>query len=251
MIIDTFMFYNELDMLEFRLKELNHIVDKFILVEATKSFANNNKPLYFKENKSRFSKYLHKIEHIILDDMPDGDHWSREIYQRNATGHALKCIAKDEDIIIASDIDEIPDTNELVKFKKQGLPNPIISPAQDTYYFNIKNKALAYSGYDKHYKLKYHKTFGIKIFYYKAFVNSLLQMHKFRINYLDAYDWDKGGWHLTFFMKPKMIEDKLNNYSHPEFKGSIDNLIQHKNIKFKNIETRYNRYLPMNYKYWL
>ena len=41
MIIDTFMFYNELDMLEFRLKELNHIVDKFILVEATKSFANN------------------------------------------------------------------------------------------------------------------------------------------------------------------------------------------------------------------
>ena len=46
MIIDTFMFYNELDMLEFRLKELNSVVDKFVIVEATQTFVGNKKKLY-------------------------------------------------------------------------------------------------------------------------------------------------------------------------------------------------------------
>ena len=65
MVIDTFMFYTELDMLEFRLKELNSVVDKFVLVESTKTFVGNDKPLYFEENKSLFKKYLHKILNFI------------------------------------------------------------------------------------------------------------------------------------------------------------------------------------------
>ena len=47
MIIDTILFYNELDMLEFRLMELDSVVDKFVIVEATKTFSGNKKPLYF------------------------------------------------------------------------------------------------------------------------------------------------------------------------------------------------------------
>ena len=46
-IIDCFTFYNEAGMLEFRLKELNDIVDYFVLVESTRSFSGKLQPLYF------------------------------------------------------------------------------------------------------------------------------------------------------------------------------------------------------------
>ena len=40
-IVDSFIFYNELDMLEFRLTELNDVVDYFVIVEATHTFSGN------------------------------------------------------------------------------------------------------------------------------------------------------------------------------------------------------------------
>ena len=141
MIIDTFMFYNELDMLEFRLKELNSVVDKFILVESTKTFVGNNKPLYFEENKLLFKKYLHKIHHVVLSSNPIGNAWARETHQRIATGQALKYLnLNDDDIIIAGDVDEIPDANELIKFKNNGLPFPLLT--LDKYSPAINNEVF-------------------------------------------------------------------------------------------------------------
>ena len=70
MIYDCFMFFNELDVLEIRLNELYHAVDKFILVEATKTHAGKDKTLFFNENKQKFSKFLDKIQHIIIDEYP-------------------------------------------------------------------------------------------------------------------------------------------------------------------------------------
>ena len=67
-IIDCFTFYNELDMLEFRLTELNDVVDYFVLVECIKTHVNNDKELFFENNKKRYSKFLHKIIHIIVKD---------------------------------------------------------------------------------------------------------------------------------------------------------------------------------------
>ncbi len=60
-------------MLKFRLTEHNDFVDTFILVEATKTFSGKPKPLYFQDNKEMFSEFLHKIVHIVVDDMPDFD----------------------------------------------------------------------------------------------------------------------------------------------------------------------------------
>ena len=53
-IIDCFIFYNELDMLELRLNELYDVVDHFVLVESTKTFVRNDKELYFENYKERF-----------------------------------------------------------------------------------------------------------------------------------------------------------------------------------------------------
>ncbi|HZX73462.1 MAG TPA: hypothetical protein VFE57_03515, partial [Cyclobacteriaceae bacterium] len=70
MVVDCFTFFNELDLLEIRLNILNETVDRFVLVEATRTFQNNPKPLYFNENKKRFEAFLPKITHIIVDDYP-------------------------------------------------------------------------------------------------------------------------------------------------------------------------------------
>ena len=101
-IYDAFTFQNELDLLELRLEELSDVVDYFVLVEATKTFRNNDKPLFFHKNKTRYTKFLDKIIHVIVDDMPGGDDpWSREYHQRNCITRGLTNL-KEEDLVIIS-----------------------------------------------------------------------------------------------------------------------------------------------------
>lgn len=108
MIIDCFPFFNELDLLEIRLNILYPVVDKFILVEASKTQSKIDKPFYFEENKERYSPFLDKIIHIKVEDYPKKDGWAMENYQRNCIVHGLRKIdLKEDDIIGISDLDEI------------------------------------------------------------------------------------------------------------------------------------------------
>ena len=104
-------------------------MDRFVLVEATLTHSGLSKPLYYNENKERFTEFSHKITHIIVDDMPItpeqiqaaispqdrkwldtgyqlGDNWVRERYQRNQIMRGLTTCQPD-DIIIIEDADEI------------------------------------------------------------------------------------------------------------------------------------------------
>ena len=122
-VIDCFIFYNELDMLEFRLNELNDVVDYFVLVECIKTHTNNDKELYFENNKNRFSKFLDKIIHIIVkDNIPQTNSaWDREKYQRFCIDEGIKKLnLNNEDIIIIADLDEIPDTKTVLNLKNNG-----------------------------------------------------------------------------------------------------------------------------------
>lgn len=113
MKIDCFIFFNELDVLKIRLEELYDVVDRFVLVESDKTFRGQPKPYYFEENKADYAKYLDKITHIKLVDTNDygvDEHhepWEREYWQRNQVMQGLHDCAPD-DIIILSDVDEIP-----------------------------------------------------------------------------------------------------------------------------------------------
>ena len=63
-IIDCFIFYNELDLLTYRLNLLNNIVDYFIIVESTHTFIGKEKICFFSENKHLFENFTNKIIHI-------------------------------------------------------------------------------------------------------------------------------------------------------------------------------------------
>lgn len=117
-IYDCFTFYNELDLLELRFEELYNHVDYFVLVEANKTFQNKSKPFYFGQNQYRYAKYMDKVIHIQVENMPEGDNaWNRERYQRNSIARGI-VDAKPNDIIIVSDCDEIP-RPEAIKHMKE------------------------------------------------------------------------------------------------------------------------------------
>jgi beta-1,4-mannosyl-glycoprotein beta-1,4-N-acetylglucosaminyltransferase len=108
-LFDCFTFFNELDLLELRLRELDPLVHRFVLVEAPQTFTGLPKPLHFKLNRDRFQPFLAKIVYVELDEFP-GDlasAWDREYFSRRAIMRGLTAAAPD-DLVLISDVDEIP-----------------------------------------------------------------------------------------------------------------------------------------------
>jgi len=110
-VFDCFVFATELDLLEIRLHELAPVVDFFVLAEAEVTFKGEPKPLVFHRNRDRFAPFAERIRHIVIRDMPAGttkaDNWRRQQYQRNALVAGIDD-ARPEDIVLLSDVDEIP-----------------------------------------------------------------------------------------------------------------------------------------------
>ena len=121
MIIDCFPFWKELDILEIRLNELYSTVDKFVLVEASRTQSLLLKPYFFEKNKERFAKFLDKIIHLKIEDYPENSSnlWNMENFQRNCITRGLNQLnLLDEDIVLISDVDEIPSAKSLRQLKE-------------------------------------------------------------------------------------------------------------------------------------
>lgn len=136
-IFDCFKFFNELELLELRLMELNDVVDYFVLVEANKTHTGKFKNYIFEENKNNYKKFLDKIIHIKVDDMPEyskNNIWATENFQRNCIIRGLINHAKQGDKIIISDVDEIPNVDVI----NDNLNNPNwITFQQKLYYYYV------------------------------------------------------------------------------------------------------------------
>lgn len=146
MTYDCFSFYNELDTLEIRLNTLKSAVDKFVLVETSWTHTGRPKDYVFETNRDRFKPFLDRIIHIKLSDadlppLPANApeihrSWIRENTQRNAIAKGL-VQAKPDDILIISDLDEIP-SPESIKTALQ-TPTGITNVAIRNYSFWLNN----------------------------------------------------------------------------------------------------------------
>ena len=117
MVYDCFPFFNELDLLEIRLNVLKDVVDKFVLVEAGETHTGKPKPFYFEENRGRFAAFADRIVYLKIEKFPVGHGaWWNENYQRNELMKGLVG-AKDDDDIIISDLDEIPNPEKVRQWK--------------------------------------------------------------------------------------------------------------------------------------
>lgn len=221
MIYDCFVFFNELDLLDLRLNILNDVVDKFVLVEGTKNFCNEPKRLFFEENKEKFTKFKDKIIHVIVDDYPEcKTSWTNEVWLRNSIAKGIKN-CNDDDIIMISDLDEIPRPEIISKVKDEpGLK----ALDMDFYYYFVNCKNIKTPVWDS----------GTKILKYADFkhilddvddnysLNSPIEFdrgttaNKIRM-YKDCKHIKKAGWHFSYLGGFERIRAKLLTGSHQEF----------------------------------
>ncbi len=144
-VYDCFTFFNELDVLDIRLAELDMLVDYFVIVESTRTFTAKPKPLYYAENRKRYDRYAHKIIHVVVDDLPldAPTHWIREWHQRDAILRGLST-ARPDDRIIVSDCDEIPKPEALRQaLLLRGMSRRIVMFWCENYFckLNLRNDA--------------------------------------------------------------------------------------------------------------
>jgi beta-1,4-mannosyl-glycoprotein beta-1,4-N-acetylglucosaminyltransferase len=204
MVIDTFMFFNELDLLDIRLNTLCNHVDKFILIESNRTFSGNDKPLYYSENSNRFLRFNDKIINVIYQYNSDIGIWSNEIAQRNYAENIIRDICKSEhDIILVSDVDEIFHPSVIERYVNWYLDG-VYHCAQNMflYYLNVKNRDEFENWKDPY------------IMRYRNFTNSLNA-----IRYSKPYEnvLDRGGWHFSYIGGLNNIKYKIESYSHQEY----------------------------------
>lgn len=235
-VFDSFIFFNELDLLEMRLNILNDVVDYFVLTESPFTVSGNEKPLYYQENKDRFGKFNDKIIHHVTEEIPnDFSHmlektkfhvaykepdpygtpmidipirFQRALYNRNNSAFGIeKAGATDDDLIITSDADEII--------------NPLILENLDWFDPNNHYVCLQRGFYFKLNYLYDMEWMGSRLCTWKHLKETTIDQH--RQDHQSAYRIENGGWHWSFFGDAENFKLKLASYEHTE--NNIDSVI--------------------------
>jgi beta-1,4-mannosyl-glycoprotein beta-1,4-N-acetylglucosaminyltransferase len=228
-IYDCFMYFDEDLLLDLRFNVLNKYVSKFVITEATYTHNGNKKKLKFDINN--FKKFKDKIEYIVVDTQPpnilqinDNDTleekgqkfilngYARDNYQRNRLADGIVKAAHN-DIIIVSDLDEIPN---LANLNFNNIKNKIIQFQQKMFYYKLnlyypefnwfgskacKKKHLISPQWLRNIKSKKYSKFRLDLIFNKK-------------KYNDIYYILDGGWHFTCIRTPEDLEYKLLNFAH-------------------------------------
>lgn len=200
MIVDCFTFYNECDILKKRINYLSPVVDKFVIVESTVTHKGNPKELFFDESQFDMSK----IVRVIVEDNPsDEDPWKRENHQRNCITRGLKTLElSDEDVIMVSDVDEIPNRDTVKNATGALISHPVIS-------FHM----LAFE-YSFDFMQTREPWFGTVMSTWKKFKESDEFPQFLRNNRWHFPKIIESGWHMSTFGDPKFIANKIHNFAH-------------------------------------
>jgi beta-1,4-mannosyl-glycoprotein beta-1,4-N-acetylglucosaminyltransferase len=228
-IFDCFMYFDEEQVLDLRLNVLNKDVDYFVIVESTFNHKGEKRNLLF--NKEKFLKFNQKIIYLIYDEVPKlietinqndtNDIKShryimnalhRENAQRNFISKGLTNADMD-DLILISDVDEIPKLDSL-NLKK--VKNEIILFKQDMFYYkyNLTLPNFKWSGTKAIKKKKLISAQWLRNIKDKKYpfyrIDTLFSDKK----YTNIKIINDGGWHFSNIKSPELIEHKLRSYLH-------------------------------------
>ena len=228
-IFDCFMFYDEEMILDFRLNYLNDYVDKFVIVESSYTHSGEKRKLIFDIKK--YSKFKDKISYMVLNKEPedlfeiDGKEefnrknskyilnaLKRENFQRNYIAKGLKD-ASSEDMIIISDVDEIPNLEEN---NLDNLKNKIILFNQKFFYykFNLKLQSFDWYGSKACKKRNLISPQWLRNIKSKKYPFWRLDTLFSKTKYQDILLMKNGGWHFSNMKTPEAIERKMSTYLH-------------------------------------
>ena len=253
-IYDCFMYYDEDLLLDIRLNALDKYVKKFVITEATYTHNGTKKKLNF--NINNFNKFKNKIDYIVVDQQPPNvrklkeddsakikeeklilNGMARDYFQRENLKKGLKNL-KDDDLVVISDLDEIPNFDNL-DFDK--VNNNIIIFQQKMFYYKLNlyynefiwagSKAVKYKNFVspqwlRNVKSKKYPFWRLDVFFSKK-------------KYSNLFYVKDGGWHFTCIRTPEDLEKKLLNFAHHyEFEQSglkindIKKLINEKRVMY-------------------
>ena len=229
-IYDCFQYFNEDHMVDLRMNILNNHVDFFVISESTKTHQGGNKKLIF--NIENFKKYKHKIIYLIADYEKEKNSHNHlggeslvEQHQRNYIINGLKR-ANDNDLIILSDSDEIPDMNKINQIKSN-TKFTAFSQKMFMYKLNLQNIDESNWIGSKICKKKYLSTpQKLRDLKFKKYPFWRIDKRNLQII--------KGGWHFSFLQSPHDIAKKIKSYSHGEFNTEENTNIEKINQKIKN-----------------
>jgi beta-1,4-mannosyl-glycoprotein beta-1,4-N-acetylglucosaminyltransferase len=133
MIVCASPFFNELDLLEIKLRELSGVVDLFVLVEATTTFTGIPKPLYFRDNAKRFANF--PILDVVIEHNPTVTNpWDREWFTQKTILESVRGL--EPEIAIWCDLDEIPRRDTVDRFRAMNAKTAHIDMASILYFFD-------------------------------------------------------------------------------------------------------------------
>lgn len=189
-IIDSFPFFNELDLLEIRFNILDEHVDKFVLCESPVTFSGKPKPLYYQDNRKRFKKWQDKIIHLVPPILATEDPFEQAGFQKDSIRRSLNL--NDEDIFYYGDLDEIWKPQEIKDDKVYNLK-------QLNYSYYLNNRSSE-------------EWIGTIVGKWKTIkTNTLNHWRATHTNVLE-----NGGWHFTNMGGLDQILKKLDSYDHQE-----------------------------------
>ena len=202
MVYDCIPFFNELDILNLRLHILDPYVDKFIIEEATVTFSGEPKELCFEKNKELFAPFLSKIEYIVVDNSPvDVTTHERDKFQKNALERGLSD-ASPEDVILLSDVDEIPNPEVLKEIIHHFDKDKIYHLAQRMFYCylnmeEVSGNLLSITG--EFPGVARRKWLGTKIFSKKSIPGGgIIELRQASVTAPEAVRVENGGWHFGY-----------------------------------------------------
>lgn len=228
-LIDCFTFYNEVELLRFRLKYLSKVVDKFIISEATKTHSGKDRELIFPTIKDSLTKSIQeKIVYVVVDDMSseigNNANWAREKHQRNCIQRGLDEIQiQDHDLFMLSDIDELPRRDSLIKIKEENI---LSCGCFNGYNFWVSvNHQVFHRQDDEINTLIPGMWFAGRIIRYQFYketnipvIDALRNTSQYgQTQNLFMELIENGGWHFSFFGGKERIKTKVESYAHQEF----------------------------------
>ncbi len=228
-IYDCFMYFDEDLLLDLRLNTLNNYVKKFVITEATYTHNGAQKKLRFDINK--FQKFKNKIEYIVVDQEPSNiiklidnepkdvrgeklilNGMARDYFQREKLIKGLDH-AEPNDLILISDLDEIPNLNNL-DFSK--INNDIIIFQQKMFYYklNLFYKEFKWFGTKATKKKNFLSPQWLRNIKGKNYPKWRLDILFSKKKYSNLQFVENGGWHFTCLKTAEELEKKLLNFAH-------------------------------------
>ncbi len=220
MIYECFYFWDELDLLDLKLHELDGYVDKFVLIEFPTSLRHTPQPLLYDQNKDRFSDFHDKIIHIIGEDhdkntMGIGLYGARKENYTRAFGNC-----KPNDIIISSDADACLKHEAVEQIEKSNMENNETQILMDWYCYYMD---FLYGG----------AKFGFNgANYFKNIISG---------GWSSVFRWKpvgtqafNAGYHFSKLGGTERILNNLQGYPHLEMNNEYTNNIEIMRMKIEN-----------------